>query len=97
MLPIDSSSKYPDLNNLNMKSLKKESGEMLYSLGCRFYKGEGGAEIKKCVKLFQLAADKGNLDACEDLALLYLQGEIVPLDKAEGFRLYKKSLMQVSV
>ena len=64
-----------------------------YTLAHLYLKGQGGIEfdVEAAVKLFQRAADSGHQDAAFDLAVLYLNGSKVNMDRAKALHWLTRS------
>ncbi len=73
------------------KAVAAGSLTAMSGLGWMYKYGKGGKpkDIAEAVRLFRLAADKGDGSGLHNLAIMYRDGEGVPRDLTEAIRLYR--------
>ena len=72
------------------RAVKTGSTRAMMQLGSGLFSGEDGFphDAKRAAELFQMAADRGNLDALCRLGLCYEEGEGVILNSRKAYNLY---------
>lgn len=64
-------------------------GQSLYNLGCIY---ENRRDYQNAINMYQLASDKGNVDATCSLAQIYHFGHGVHKDREKAKELYEKAV-----
>ena len=83
------------LNSMNLPLGQPLDAETLYTLGVKFYEGEGvERNLQKTVKLWDRATELGQVDAQYSLAYLYSKGEGVKKDLQKAIELWTRAAEQ---